>query len=54
MKSFIAILVISLCLFSCNSGKQPVKGDTPFQKELNAQYKDASRSPLKDADRKEF
>lgn len=54
MKSFIAILVISLCLFSCNSGKQPVKGDTPFQKELNAQYKDASRSPLKESDRKEF
>lgn len=54
MKSFIAILVVSLCLFSCNNGKQPIKGDTPFQKELNAQYKDASRSPLKEADRKEF
>jgi uncharacterized protein (DUF1684 family) len=54
MKLYISILIVFVCLFNCNNGKQPIKGDTPFQKELNAQYKDASRSPLKEADRKEF
>jgi uncharacterized protein (DUF1684 family) len=54
MKLFISTLLVFLCLLSCNNGKQPIKGDTSFQKELNAQYKDASRSPLKGSDRKEF
>ena len=54
MKLFISTLLVFLCLLSCNNGKQPIKGDTSFQKELNAQYKDASRSPLKESDRKEF
>ena len=54
MKLFISTLLVFLCLLSCNNGKQPIKGDTSFQIELNAQYKDASRSPLKESDRKEF
>jgi len=54
MKLFISSLLVFLCLLSCNNGKQPIKGATSFQKELNAQYKDASRSPLKESDRKEF
>jgi hypothetical protein len=31
-----------------------IKGDTEFQRELNAEYKDATTSPLKDKDRKHF
>nr|WP_241678390.1 DUF1684 domain-containing protein [Algibacter amylolyticus] len=31
-----------------------MQGETEFQKELNAEYKDASKSPLKDKDRKNF
>ena len=43
-----------MCLSSCNNGKQPVKGETEFQREINAEYKDATLSPLKEEDRKEF
>jgi len=39
---------------SCAQNKQPIKGETEFQKELNAEYKDATTSPLKDKDRKVF
>jgi uncharacterized protein (DUF1684 family) len=39
---------------SCGQGRQPLPGDTKFQKELNAEYKDASTSPLKDKDRENF
>ena len=39
---------------SCAQGKEPIPGDTEFQKEINAEYKDASTSPLKDKDRKNF
>lgn len=38
----------------CEQKKRPIKGDTEFQKRLNAEYKDASTSPLKDKDRKNF
>ncbi len=38
----------------CNQEKEPVLGETKFQKELNAFYKDASKSPLKKKDLKNF
>lgn len=41
-------------VFACGQDKRPLQGDTEFQKELNAEYKDASTSPLKDNDRKVF
>ncbi len=41
-------------LFGCDSGKEPLKGDTDWQRRMNAMFKDASTSPLKDADRKSF
>ena len=34
--------------------KKTIQGDTEFQRELNAEYKDATTSPLKDKDRKHF
>lgn len=43
-----------ICLSSCAQDKRPIKGVTEFQKELNAEYKDATTSPLKDKDRKHF
>ncbi len=46
------LLLISVC--SCAQDKRPVLGETEFQREINAEYKDATTSPLKDKDRKSF
>lgn len=54
MKALYSILLGFLVLNSCTQGKQPIQGDTEFQRELNAAFKDASKSPLKDKDRREF
>ena len=44
-----------LLIFSCNSqDKRPLIGATKYQQELNASYKDASKSPLKKKDLKKF
>ena len=51
-KLLIGILLISL--LSCAYDKQPLLGETDWQKEMNADFKDASKSPLKDKDRKKF
>lgn len=51
-KLLIGILLISL--LSCAHDKQPLLGETDWQKEMNADFKDASKSPLKDKDRKKF
>lgn len=48
------ILYILLSIFSCKQEKQPILGDTEWQKEMNADYKDATKSPLKEKDRKNF
>lgn len=49
------ILVLGLVvLMGCAQKKQPLLGDSKFQQELNAEFKDASTSPLKDKDRKNF
>ncbi len=54
MKVSISILLGLVFLSSCAQGKQPILGETEFQRELNANFKDASKSPLKDKDRKNF
>jgi len=48
------LLALVLVCTSCAQKKHPIKGETEFQKELNAEYKDATTSPLKDKDRKVF
>lgn len=48
------VFVLVLLCVSCAQKKRPIKGDTEFQQELNAFYKDASTSPLKKKDRKNF
>ncbi len=39
---------------SCAQDKQPLVGKTEFQREMNADFKDATTSPLKEEDRKSF
>lgn len=54
MKLQIALIIILTSCISCAQKKRPVQGETEFQKEINAEYKDATTSPLKDKDRKAF
>jgi uncharacterized protein (DUF1684 family) len=55
MKKHLFIFTLLLMMISCTSqGKRPLIGDTDYQKELNASYKDASKSPLKKKDLKKF
>ncbi len=53
MKTILLFTLLTTAL-SCAQDKEPILGDTEFQKEINAEYKDASTSPLKDKDRKNF
>jgi len=50
----ILIFLLFLTVLSCSHGKQPIPGETVFQIKMNAEFKDASTSPLKDKDRKDF
>ncbi len=51
-----SLYIVMLFIFSvsCAQDKKAVKGDTEFQRELNAEFKDASTSPLKKKDLKTF
>ena len=53
MKNF---LIVFLVVFTsaCAQDKQMLMGETEWQKEMNADFKDATKSPLKDKDRKRF
>ncbi|MCX7550532.1 DUF1684 domain-containing protein [Xanthomarina sp. F2636L] len=53
MKYFLHFFLL-ISILSCAQGKQPILGETEFQKKMNADFKDASKSPLKDKDRKNF
>ena len=53
MRKLIFIFFI-VSFFSCKQDKEPILGETEWQKEMNADYKDATKSPLKEKDRKEF
>ncbi|WP_179345626.1 DUF1684 domain-containing protein [Winogradskyella ursingii] len=53
MKNFILLLIFIMSV-SCAQEKQTLKGETEWQKEQNANFKDATKSPLKDKDRKTF
>ena len=51
--------IMTLCtllfVFSCTSqGKRALVGETAYQQKLNASFKDASKSPLKKKDLKDF
>ena len=47
------VALLLLCVFSC-SQKEQLLGDTAWQKQTNATFKDASKSPLKKKDLKAF
>ena len=50
----ILVLLLFVSSLSCGQSKEPIPGETDFQKEMNAEYKDATTSPLKEKDRKTF
>ena len=54
MKLLLASILSFFFFVGCAQDKRPIKGETEFQRELNAEYKDATKSPLKDKDRKHF
>lgn len=47
-------LFLIVTLSACAQNKEPVLGKTAWQREMNADFKDATKSPLKDKDRKKF
>jgi hypothetical protein len=51
---FFIVLIIGLLLLSCSEKKPSEIGDTPFQIKMNRDFKDASKSPLKRKDLKNF
>ncbi|WP_034044250.1 DUF1684 domain-containing protein [Wocania ichthyoenteri] len=53
MKNLVLLFLI-ISVAGCAQEKRPILGETEFQKELNAEYKDATTSPLKDEDRTIF
>jgi hypothetical protein len=50
----IFIAFIAVFIMSCTQEKRPILGETDYQKEQNAKFKDATTSPLTDKDRKDF
>lgn len=54
MKKFQFLWLIVVVLLSCEPKKQPILGDTEWQRQKNADFKDASKSPLTNKDRKSF
>jgi len=54
MRNLFVLCALLILLLSCSEKKRAIKGDTEFQRELNADYRDATKSPLKDRDRKNF
>ncbi len=54
MKRIIFLLVFVFIMVGCVQEKKPLLGETDFQRDLNAYFKDATTSPLKDKDRKNF
>jgi len=53
MKNLVLYILV-LFTFGCTENKKMIKGETPFQRKMNAEFKDASKSPLKSKDLKIF
>jgi len=53
MRKLLFLLLLSSTI-SCAQKKITVKGETEWQKKMNADFKDASKSPLKKKDLKKF
>nr|WP_321222362.1 DUF1684 domain-containing protein [uncultured Psychroserpens sp.] len=50
----IIFFILFISTLSCAQDKVPVAGDTAFEKKMNSDFKDASKSPLKAKDLKNF
>jgi uncharacterized protein (DUF1684 family) len=50
----ITLLILLISTLSCAQDKRSVSGETDWQKEMNADFKDATKSPLTEKDRKTF
>lgn len=50
----ILLLFLVITTLACAQDKEPILGETDWQKKMNADFKDATKSPLKDKDRKDF
>lgn len=48
------VLIMVLFFLSCGQDKKALKFETPFQEKMNTEFKDASISPLKPRDLKNF
>lgn len=48
------LFLVLISALSCAQDKRKLVGDTKFQREMNAEFKDASKSPLKKKDLKNF
>lgn len=53
MNNFLLLFLLSFSI-GCAQDKQMLSGETDWQKKMNADFKDATKSPLKDKDRKNF
>ena len=53
MKNLVLFFLV-IFSFSCAQEKQLLNEETEWQKEMNADFKDATKSPMKDKDRKSF
>lgn len=52
---YLTYFLLAFVLLACNSsGKKPLMGKTPFQQKMNAEFRDASKSPLSEKQRKKF
>ncbi|MEJ2112885.1 MAG: DUF1684 domain-containing protein [Flavobacteriaceae bacterium] len=54
MKSFFILFIVAFSILNCAKDKQPILGETEFQREMNIEFKDATSSPLTEKDRKHF
>lgn len=54
MKTILSFFFGFVFLVSCAQDNKAVLGETEFQREINSEYKDASKSPLKEKDLKKF
>lgn len=54
MKYLKILILFTVLWIGCEPKKQPVLGETEWQQQQNANFKDASKSPLTDKDRKTF
>jgi len=53
MKNLV-LFFLAIFTFGCSESKKRIVDETPFQKKMNAEFKDASKSPLKAKDLKTF